>query len=166
MLAIVCIASVTYYYLMTSYNEDIDYTLLGMKAPNFQLPIFGSERMFIFDVSNKISPTVIILWSPKCFECIEYLGYIKKLKEQYENINFVGLTYNSSNEDVEKWIGKHGNPFNYLLDDKQGDVMNLYELLGFPESVLVNSKGKIVKWDLTRPIPLLVGYLKHNADSL
>jgi len=161
----VCVVSV-FYYLTTDYSGEKNYSLLGKKAPNFRLPILGVERLFIFDVSNKISPTVITLWSPECFECISYLGYIKILKEQYKEINFVGLTYNSRKEDVEKWIGNHGNPFNYLLDDKQGDVMILYKFLGFPESILVDSNGKIVKWDITRPVPSLVDYLKDNADSL
>lgn len=164
-IATVCIALVAYY-LKTISTTDSNYSLLGEKAPEFSLPIIGTDRLFRLDTENRSSPTVITLWNPQCIECEPYLHYINTLNRQYEHINFVGLVYKSRQQDVEAWISKHGNPFDVLVDDQQGEITKLYKYLGFPESVLIDSTGKIIHWDVNRPVPSLVGYLKQNADNL
>ena len=47
-------------------------------------------------------------------------------------------------QDIEKWLKKDGNPYNFVGYDKQGLIGLEFGVFGLPETFLINKKGKII----------------------
>ena len=63
---------------------------------------------------KKDKPSVINFWFTSCFPCILEMPYLEKMRNKYsENINFIGITFNSKKE-IEKFEKKHSFNFTHI----------------------------------------------------
>jgi peroxiredoxin len=115
-----------------------------MKAPAFDLASLDASRVRLSDLEGKV--TVLYLWS-LTRECESDLKLLQALYEKHrgEEINFVGLAWNSGDRsEVAKVMQDWGVTFTTLMCNSQ--VLADYGVATFPTVFLLNRAGQIRYW--------------------
>ena len=90
---------------------------------------------------KKGKPLVINFWFTSCFPCILEMPYLEKMKNKYsDNINFIGITFNSK-EEIEKFEEKHSFNFTHITVDK--NKISEFGVISFPRTFFLDKKGII-----------------------
>jgi thiol-disulfide isomerase/thioredoxin len=90
---------------------------------------------------KKDKPSVINFWFTSCFPCILEMPYLEKMRNKYsDNINFIGITFNSKKE-IEKFEEKHLFNFRHITVDK--NKISEFGVISFPKTFFLDRKGII-----------------------
>lgn len=118
-------------------------------APAFKVTSIDNQTFNLADLKGKI--VVLNLWFINCPNCLEEIGLLNKLVDEYKDkdVVFIGLATNKK-PDLEKFLKK--NPFSYNIvpgarqtilsfgePDKNGNID-----IPFPMHVVIDREGKIV----------------------
>lgn len=145
---IVCMGVTLYQHTAAKQQEssllELEGTWKGTIAPAFSLHnIDGDEA---FHVGGEREKALIInFWASWCEPCqleAPDLVYIyDKYKEQLD-IYAVNITVYDSVRDAEQFVQQYGIDFPVLMDAK-GDVLQKYNVTGYPTSFFVDKQGVI-----------------------
>lgn len=128
-----------------AYKDSSKSPLLGNQAPLFTLKDEQGVPVALADFFGNV--VLVHLWATWCEPCAEEIPSLEKLKQKFENQNFILLPISvdakgmAAVEEFRKKIPFH---FSVLLDEKN-EVADLYGTHRLPESYLVDSEGIIVK---------------------
>ena len=118
----------------------------GRRAPDFTLDDLEGNRVALKDLTGH-GPVLISFWATWCRPCLEELGELQQLYQEYEGR---GLTMLGISTDSQKSLAKvkplarsKGYTFRILLDTN-GDVARLYYAQNVPYTVIIDSWGLIV----------------------
>jgi thiol-disulfide isomerase/thioredoxin len=119
-------------------------TLLGKKAPAFDLPMLDGARMAIPD--PKLTNAVIVLdfWATWSNPYRKALPALVKLTDTYKDqgVVFVAVNEQEQPERIREFLKKIGVSCRVALDE-DGEVGNLYKLRGIPQTVLIGRDGTV-----------------------
>ena len=143
-------------FLILTFCLAFSLTVFGQKktdtnpsAPAFKVTSIHNQTFNSADLKGKI--VVLNLWFINCPNCLEEIGRLNKLVDEYKDkdVVFIGMARNNK-ADLEKFLKK--NPFNYNIvpgamqtilsfgePDKNGEFN-----IPFPMHVVINREGKIV----------------------
>ena len=112
--------------------------------PNFEIiNLFDeSKKLSNADLNNK--QVLINFFASWCAPCKDELPLIFALKNNYPNMMIVGIDYKDKKSDAVKFLEKEGNPYHFVGLDNNGNIGLEFEVLGLPETFLLNNEGKIV----------------------
>lgn len=117
------------------------------KGPDFSLRDLDGNLVRLSDYLGK-GPVVLDFWATWCKPCLKVLPKIEELYNEYED---KGLTVLAINQDgtrsaskVEPFVNSMGLSFPVLLDNEQ-EVVRLYQVSGFPTTILLDKEGNIVE---------------------
>lgn len=116
-------------------------------APDFKLKNLSGEEVKLSDYrGKKVFLNFWASWCPPCKVEMPYMeSYYKKYKETMD-IEIIAVNMTSDErkfEIVEAFVNSHGLTFPVLLDD-EGEVKDLYKILAYPTTYMVNADGVIV----------------------
>lgn len=132
------------------YALDIDYSLIGKPAPNFELPALSEKKDGkVIKLSNYKGKLLLInFWASWCGPCRAEIPTLTKLQETYKDKRFtiIGLAMESK-EDADKFI--KGQSINYPNAYGEESIKKILEKYGNPDgilpfSVLVNPQQNII----------------------
>ncbi len=114
----------------------------GANAPGFRLLSVQGSEVRLSDFQGK--KVILCFWATWCPPCLEELPSLQKLHESLRGTNHtvIGIATQDTREDVLEWKEKLGITFSILIDD-DGEVARRYKATGFPETFLVDERGKI-----------------------
>lgn len=116
---------------------------VGMLAPDFSAPIYGSESPFV--LSKYRGKTVVInFWATWCTPCCSELPYFDEIYSKYgDEVIVIALHSNLVTDDVVAYLGK----FNYQMPfalDVTGDIIKSYGgSTMLPHTVIIDENGVI-----------------------
>ena len=117
------------------------------KASNFRLPDLKGKQTELNEYIGK-GLVVLDFWASWCKPCVKFLP---KLQEIYEKYKKYGLTIIGINQDgprnrskINPFIKSQGISFPILFDDNS-EVMRRYRIVSLPATVIISSKGNILK---------------------
>lgn len=120
---------------------------IGQQAPNFELTSLSGETFKLSDYKGQM--VMLNFWASWCPPCRVEMPhmetYYQEFKEEH-NIEILAVNMTTlergSKEKVPEFTEKHGLTFPILMDEK-GDVKDLYDVMVYPTTYIVNAKGII-----------------------
>ena len=112
--------------------------------------LFSEAEINITDliIDNKF--TIINIWASWCVPCRAEHHFLMDLSKN-SKVNLIGINYRDNPKKTIKWLKDLGNPYKYILIDKNGKIAIDWGVYGIPETFIVNSDG-IIKYRHVGPI--------------
>jgi peroxiredoxin len=117
----------------------------GVPAPSFSLPGLDGKNVSLADFKGKV--VLLNIWATWCAPCIAEMPSMEKLYQELRGEDFELLAVSvdeSGAEAVKPFMDKHKLGFPVLLDTI-GEIKNLYQATGVPESFIIDKDGIIVE---------------------
>ena len=116
--------------------------LIDKKLPEFNLPILQSESLA--EMSTFPDDTFLLnVWASWCVECIRE-HQVLNLIENDKKVRLIGINYKDSTTDAIGWLKIYGNPYEYNIYDKDGQLGIDLGVYGVPETFLVD-RNKVIR---------------------
>ena len=116
--------------------------LIGKPAPSFTAPqlLLADQSFSAKDMLGKV--WLLNVWASWCVACQQehpvWVTFAKSKK-----IPLVGLNYKDQPADGVKWLGRHGDPYDLSVVDRDGRIGIDFGVYGVPETFLIDQKGMI-----------------------
>ena len=117
----------------------------GVPAANFTFPDLDGNMMSLADFRGKV--VLLNIWATWCAPCVAEMPSMQKLYQglRDEGLEILAVSIDESGaEAVKPFMEKHKLEFPVLLDTK-GDIKDLYQNTGIPESFIIDKHGMIVE---------------------
>ena len=125
--------------LYTTENSGIQ------KFPNLTLHDFFTNKQTSFeDILIDSNYYLVNIWSSWCLPCRDEHIYLTQLKKN-SSVKIIGINYKDKKNNAEKFLDEFGNPYEYILNDKDGMASIEIGAYGVPESFILNKQKEIVK---------------------
>lgn len=113
-------------------------------APAFSLRDLSNHEVRLADFKGKI--VLLDLWATWCETCVIDIPVLNKLHEKYANrgVDVVGIAVQSGwADDIRPHVSRLG--INYRVLVGTDSVMDRYQVIGVPTTVLIDQAGTIRK---------------------
>lgn len=112
-------------------------------APAFSLPGVNSSQVNLADYRGKV--VLVDFWASWCTPCIRSFPWMDEMVEKYGEQGFEIIAINMDQEAIlaEKFLQRYPNKLTIAFDP-QGSVAEQYEIMGLPNSFILNKQGEIV----------------------
>jgi peroxiredoxin len=126
-------------------NEtDIGVTapVVGAMAPNFQLQEINGDDVNLTDFEGNV--ILLNFWATWCVPCKLEMPLLEEQFREFADESFVILAINlqESTREVHQFIQENGMTLPVLLDP-DGRVAEMYRIIGYPSTILIDSTGRI-----------------------
>ncbi|SFF62504.1 Peroxiredoxin [Halobacillus alkaliphilus] len=139
-------AGLVIFALISNAKEENSVIAQGEQAPNFQLQKFGSggETMALDDLKGK--GVMVNFWATYCGPCKDEMPYMEELYPEFreKGVEILAVNLDSTELVVQNFIDQYNLSFP-VLQDKNGQVMDLYNVSNLPATLFINSEGEIVE---------------------
>jgi cytochrome c biogenesis protein CcmG/thiol:disulfide interchange protein DsbE len=122
--------------------REVPSPLIGKPAPAFSLAVLGeaSRTMTVADLKGR--PVLVNFFASWCAACEVEHPYLTQLAAQ--GVEIIGVDYKDSDDDVRRWLTRHGNPYRTVITDPQGVAGLDWGVYGAPETFVLDAAGTIV----------------------
>ena len=123
--------------------------LINKPAPAFDLPSLLTSghvdnQIFIGKVS------LLNVWATWCYACAQEHDDLSKIADSHE-VALFGLDYKDDSAAAKNWLHEHGNPYQDVAFDANGDTAINWGVYGAPETFVIDKKG-IIRYKQIGPI--------------
>lgn len=117
------------------------------RAPNFTLKSLKGDQLSLNDFRGRY--VLLNMWASWCAPCRQEASSLVRIDEAFSDKQLMVIGVNmtsqeSSLSNVEAFVKKHNIRFPILLD-QNGNVMDLYRVLGIPTTYLLDRKGRVME---------------------
>ena len=143
---------------------------VGDEAPDFELTSLTGETVKLSDYKGK---TVMLnFWASWCPPCRVEMPHMETYYQEYkdeENIEILAVNMTSlergSKEKVGEFVSEHRLTFPILMDE-EGSVKDLYKVMVYPTTYIVNPEG-IITDKVMIPLDVeVIKWLIENSDEV
>ena len=135
---------------LTLNPREIPSPFIGKPAPAFDLPALhvyqqGSEIKLDGRINNKQLENqvwVLNVWASWCVACLQEHPLLNQLSLAH-NFPLVGFNYKDDPVDAVNWLNQHGNPYDYIGADMDGQTGIEFGVYGVPETFVIDKSGVI-----------------------
>ncbi len=120
---------------------------VGKPAPDFLVTDLKGEEISLKDYRGQV--VLLDFWATWCGPCLTEMPKVKKTYEKYKDQKFqiIGISRDNSKTPLEAYVEKEGLAWiNYW--DENGKLTDLYKVIGFPTTFLIDGAGVIRKASL------------------
>ncbi len=137
------IAFVSYFGLGLKDRDKLPSALIGKPFPEFESKsLFDSQATIVRgDLIGR--PTLVNVWATWCPTCKSEHAELIQIAETTD-LQLIGINYKDDRSKAIAWLSDHGNPFERVLEDPQGDLGIQLGVYGAPETFILDSSGYIV----------------------
>jgi len=121
--------------------REVPSPLIDKPAPDFALPLLDQPDKTVGLAEMKGQVWVLNVFASWCVPCLVEHPLVTQLAAS--GVKVVALNYKDKPEDASKWLARHGNPYNLVLADRQGQVGIDFGVYGVPETFIIDRDGKI-----------------------
>jgi cytochrome c biogenesis protein CcmG/thiol:disulfide interchange protein DsbE len=122
--------------------REIPSPLIGKPAPAFDLPrVGGAGRMSLADLKGR--PLLVNFFASWCEGCqVEHPLLLKLARD--DGVEIIGMDYKDTDEAVNQWLGRLGNPYRTLIADAAGSAGLDWGVYGVPETYVLGADGTVL----------------------
>jgi cytochrome c biogenesis protein CcmG/thiol:disulfide interchange protein DsbE len=116
--------------------------LVGRAAPDFALrPMGGGEPVTLASLRGR--PAVLNFWATWCVPCFEeHPLLVRAARSLGDRVQFVGVIYEDSEEQVRGFLARQGEAYPSLVDPGSRAAI-AYGIFGVPETYFLDAEGRI-----------------------
>lgn len=150
-LSVLVVAALFQVYLFQAQAIAADFPIVGMQAPDFDLPDLSGATRSLSDYLG--SPLVINFWTTWCGACTYEFPVLEQFKQKYaDQIQLITICAGKSREEAITAVEEKGIDFLVLYDDQE-IISKAYQpprprdkrrIIAFPFSVFIDTGGKVV----------------------
>ncbi|SJL82408.1 DsbE family thiol:disulfide interchange protein [Vibrio palustris] len=121
----------------------LESVLVGKSVPEFSLPdLFAPQKQHTNRLfTHRDGPVLLNVWATWCPTCKAEHKFLNHLSKQ--GVTIIGLNYKDQRQTAIEWLGKHGDPYQLSIFDKQGSLGLDLGVYGAPETFLIDRNGVI-----------------------
>jgi len=82
------------------------------------------------------------VWASWCAACVQEHPLLVSLAESFA-VPIVGLNYKDTPPEAVRWLDRFGNPYEVVLDDRDGSVGIDWGVYGVPETFVMDHLGRV-----------------------
>lgn len=116
---------------------------VNKKAISFTTKDIDDNKLVLEDVYKKRN-VLLVFWGTWCGACIEEIPTLREIRQQCskDTLEIISIASQSSMDKVREFIKEKQMDWKHVVNDKK--IPLLYQIHGYPEVVLINTKGNIV----------------------
>jgi cytochrome c biogenesis protein CcmG/thiol:disulfide interchange protein DsbE len=115
--------------------------MVGKPVPAFALEgTGGAEGLSVADLATG-KPVLVNMFASWCLPCAVEAPQLQALKDKGATIH--GIAVRDTPDKVAAFLGRHGNPFTRIGDDKAGRMLIAFGASGVPETWVIDGQGVI-----------------------
>lgn len=135
---------------LTRDPHEIPSPLIGKTAPSFT-----TSRLLALDArfsTNEMLGQVWLLntWASWCVACRQEHSILMEFAKT-KTLPIVGLDYKDQDAEGVKWLARFGNPYDFVVTDRDARIGIDYGVYGVPESFLIDKNG-VIRYKQIGPI--------------
>jgi len=135
-------------------RESYRPVITGSVAPDFHLAALSGGQASLSDYAEEV--VLVNIWATWCAPCLQEMPSLQRLYEAFEGEDFEILAvsvdaplgeadaFGRAGGDLGAFANELGLTFS-ILHNPSGDIQQLYQTTGVPESFLIGKDGVIVK---------------------
>ncbi|MFS4493512.1 TlpA family protein disulfide reductase [Maribacter sp. 2308TA10-17] len=125
----------------------------GITASEFEYEDREGTIVKLSDFRGKY--VLIDLWATWCKPCLIEMPYLKEIEKSManKNIEFIAISIDQDKQKWKEYLTKHHFEGNQLIADKaeESSIMKDYKIMGLPNYLLIDDKGKIISVSAPKP---------------
>ena len=117
--------------------------VIGLKSPTFRVTSFEGKEINTQEYQGKV--LVINFWASWCNTCADEAEMLEEAWNEYlpsQEVIFLGINYVDTEKDALAYIKKYGITYPNGMD-KGLKISNQFNVRGVPETVFIDTQGKI-----------------------
>ncbi len=115
---------------------------IGMLAPDFAVPVYGSEAPFTLS-EHRGKAVIVNFWATWCTPCCNELPYFDQVYQQFgDQVEVIAIHSDLVTDDVQAYLDKFDYQMPFALDDA-GVIKSFGGSTMLPMTVIVNADGVI-----------------------
>lgn len=124
--------------------------MIGKTPDVFSLPFLEKSKETFTPDSLKGEVIVLHIFASWCPGCRIEHPTIMKLAAS-KKVKIIGLAWKDKPEKTKLWLEKHGNPYQRIVSDEEGESTLPLGLSGVPETFVLDKSG-VVAYNLKTPM--------------
>ena len=116
--------------------------LIDKPFPPFDLPVLAraGERATRDRLLGEVR--LVNVWATWCPTCLAEHGELMRIRSE-TGLSIVGINYKDDPALAGEWLARHGDPYDFNVEDATGDLGVELGVYGAPETFLVDAEGVI-----------------------
>lgn len=124
-------------------RNQLPSALLGKPFPEFSATSLLRPDVKVTKAELLGRPVLVNVWATWCPTCKSEHEQLMRIAATTD-VLMVGVDYKDTPERAIQWLEQYGNPYDYVLDDRDGSLGIELGVYGAPETFLLNASGEVV----------------------
>lgn len=121
----------------------------GSAAEGFELSDLAGRKFSLSDFRGKV--VMLNFWATWCGPCVFEMPALQRLYQMYkkDGLEIVAINVEGSGDNrevIKEFVNQNSLSFTILLDT-EGTVAQAYGVTGFPETVVISRKGRLLSFE-------------------
>ena len=113
-------------------------------APDFTLNDINGKPLALSSLRGKY--VILDFWGSWCVWCIRGIPHMKEYYNKYKGkFEILGIDCNDSEQDWKDAVKEHELPWLHVYNTPDSQLLETYNIEGFPTKIIIDPDGKIVK---------------------
>jgi cytochrome c biogenesis protein CcmG/thiol:disulfide interchange protein DsbE len=117
--------------------------LLNKPFPSFEAPLLSEPERRVTRADLLGQPVLVNVWATWCPTCKAEHNELLRIRDA-TGLRIVGVNYKDDPETARLWLDRYGNPYDFVVQDRDGSLGVELGVYGAPESFLLDAAGTIV----------------------
>lgn len=117
--------------------------LLDKPFPDFSAPLLHEPERTVTRADLIGAPVLVNVWATWCPTCKAEHDELLEIGET-TGLRIVGVNYKDDPAAARQWLDAYGDPYQMVIQDRDGSLGVELGVYGAPESFLLNAEGVIV----------------------
>lgn len=132
---------------LVKFGPKIEGVEVGKRSPDFVAPRVGTTDSVSLHAASKGQVTLVNIWATYCIPCRDEMPAMEKLYQELgpKGLRIIAISIDdTSPKEVQDFVNQYKLSFD-ILQDRSGDIQQVFQTTGVPESFLLDRNGVIVK---------------------